>query len=101
MFKGWAEDLLSSTQHMGTESPETSQPRASTPVKNMKRNASFMQESSDFSQASPSQKRVKLMEVALAGGGSSGHSGPPVTSPSATVNNPRNTYARQPSPSGS
>ena len=87
MFKGWAEDL-SPTQRMGTESPATSQARASTPVK---RSASFMQESPDFSQTSPSPKRVKLIQAAFADGGFSDHSGPPITSPNAL----------QPSPSGS
>ena len=76
---------------MGTESPTTSQARASTPVKNMKRNASLMQESSDFSQGLSSPKRVKLIEAAWADGGFSDHSGPPITSPNAL----------QPSPSGS
>ena len=100
MVKGWAEDLPA-TQFMGTESPVTSQARASTPVKTMKRNASSMQESSDFSEASPSQKRLKLIEAVLADGGSSDHSGPLITSPNATVNNTGNTYALQPSPSPS
>jgi hypothetical protein len=59
-----------------------------------------MQESSDSPQASPSQKRLKLIEAALADGGSSGHSGPSITSPNATVNNARNISALQPSPSG-
>jgi hypothetical protein len=104
-WKGWAEDVPT-TQHMGIESPSESparshwQARASTPVKNMKRNAYSMQESSDFSQASPSQKRLKLIEAAMAGEDSSDHSGPSITSPNATVNNARNISTFQPSTSG-
>lgn len=88
---------------MGTESlaPSQRQDRASTPVKNMKRNASYMQESSDFLGLSPSQKRVKLMEAAIAEKGFSDHSGSPITSPNVTVNETRNISALQSSPSGS
>ena len=86
---------------MGTESPPTSQQAPpSTPVNNMKRNASSMQESPDFPQASPSQKRLKLIEAAMAGG-SSDHSGPSTTSSNATVSDARNMFALQPSPSSS
>ena len=60
-----------------------------------------MEESSDFPQASPSQKRLKLIEAALAEGGSSDHSGPSIMSPNATLNNARNISALQISPSGS
>jgi hypothetical protein len=100
--KGWAEDLPP-TKHLGTESPATSQWQSlpSTPVKNMKRNASYMQESSDSLEISPSQKRVKLIEAAMAEKGSSDHSGPSLTSPNAIVNEARNISALQPSPSGS
>jgi len=65
----------------------------------LKRNASLMEESSDLSQLSPSQKRAKLIEVALAEdrGESSSHSGPFISSPNAT--NPRNISAPQLSPS--
>ena len=56
-----------------------------------------MQESSDFSQASPSQKRLKIIEAAMAEGGSSDHSGPSITSP---VHDARNMSPLQPSPLG-
>jgi len=88
---------------MGTETLGESPARLpwqacpSTPVKNMKRNASSMQESSDFPQPSPSQKRLKLIEAAMAGEGFSDHSGSSITSPNATVNNARNISAFQPS----
>ena len=60
-----------------------------------------MDELSDLPQASPSQKRYKIIETTLAEGGSSGHPGPSIiTSPNATVNNARSS-ALQPSPSGS
>lgn len=96
--KGWAEDLPP-TQHMGTESLESSQ---WTPVKNMKRDASYMQESSDFHELSTSQKRVKLMdETTIAEKGFSDHSAPPISSPDVTVNETRNISALQSSPSGS
>jgi hypothetical protein len=99
VFKGWAEDL----PHVGTESPATSQVHPSTPVKILKRDASSMQESFDFPQDSPSQKRRKLIAAALVEGGSSGHSGLSITSPNATDNNAWNILvsALQPSPSGS
>ena len=85
---------------MGTESPakSSSQANASNPVTNMKRNASSMQELSDSPQASPSQKRLKVIEAALAHEGSSSHSGPSITSPNTTVNDARNIF--QSSPSG-
>ena len=63
----------------------------------LKRNASLMEESS---QLSPSQKRARLIEDALAEdrGESSSHSGPSISSPNAT--NPRNISASQFPPSG-
>jgi len=56
-----------------------------------------MQESSDFPQASPSQKRFKLIEAAMAERASFNHSGPSITSP---VNDARDMSALQPSPLG-
>lgn len=56
-----------------------------------------MEESSDFVQLSPSQKRTRLIEAALA---EDGHSGPSISSPNVTVSNARNISALQPSPSG-
>jgi hypothetical protein len=58
-----------------------------------------MQESSDFPQASPSQKRLKLIEAAVLGEDSSDNSGPSSTSPNVTVNSARYISTFQPSPS--
>lgn len=87
MFKGWAEDLPP-TQHMGTPS----QTPASSPLKNMKRDASSIGELSNLFQLSPSQKRRRLIEAALAEDG--GSSGLPTSSPNASTSN----AALQPSP---
>ncbi|KAF8813819.1 hypothetical protein BYT27DRAFT_6358101 [Phlegmacium glaucopus] len=78
---------------MGTPSPATSQAPASSspPYRHTKRTASIMEEPSDFPQASPSQKRIRLMETALRAGTPGGtpskprNINPPQTSPSARL----------------
>jgi len=66
-FWSWADKF----EPRGTPSPATSQVPASSTTA-MKRGASVMD---DFPEASPSQKRIRLMEAVLGTGGSSDHPG--------------------------
>ena len=100
-FKGWADKF----EPRGTPSPATSQVPASSTTA-MKRGASIMD---DFPEASPSQKRIRLMEAVLGTEGSSGHPGassilsPDVSNVTVgdTPSKPRNTDAPQASGSQS